>query len=56
MLELIVVVLVLALVAYCVQYLHLPEPYSKVLQVVLIVLLIIAIVQFALGRPVWVLR
>ena len=55
-LELIILVLVLALVAYCVQFLHLPEPYAKVIQVILIVLLIIAIVQFALGKPLLVLR
>jgi len=56
MMELLLVVLILALVAYCVQYLGLPEPYGKVLQVILIVILIVAIAQFALGRPMWVLR
>lgn len=54
--ELVILVLVLALVAYCVQCIGLPEPYGKIINAILIVALIIVVVQFALGRPIVVLR
>jgi hypothetical protein len=47
--ELLMVALVLGVVAYCVQYLGLPEPFGKIVQVVLVVILLIAILRFAGG-------
>lgn len=49
MVTLISIILFLALIAYIVTYMKLPEPYGKVIQVILLVLMIVAIGRFING-------
>ncbi len=57
MIDLLVLCVVLGVVAYLVGFLGLPDPYAKLIQVVLVLILIVAVLRFALGgAPVLVLR
>lgn len=49
MIDLLILCVVLGLVAYCVKFLSLPEPFGKIIQVVLVVILIVGILRFAGG-------
>lgn len=49
---LIVIVVVLGIVAYVVEYMKLPNPYGRIVQLLLLCGLIYAIVKFAFGQGV----
>ncbi len=52
MLQLLCIILFLAFIAYVVTYMKLPEPYGKLIQIILLVLVIVAVGQFATGGAV----
>jgi hypothetical protein len=49
MIDLLVLTLALGVVAYLVGFLELPDPFGKIIRIVLVVILIVAVLRFAVG-------
>ncbi len=56
MIDLLIMCVVLGVVAYLIGFLELPDPYAKLIRVLLILILIVAVLRFAfVGRPLVIL-